>query len=71
MITTYHAKYYAHDLTRKGSAGLDRLSISLFDAAVDLNPHQIEAAMFALLTRSRPWPDRIREKRLQVHRKAD
>ena len=48
MITTYHAKYYAHDLTRKGSAGLDRLSMSLFDAAVDLNPHQIEAALFAL-----------------------
>ena len=27
---------------------MDRLSISLFDAAVDLNPHQIEAALFAL-----------------------
>ena len=48
MITDYHAKYFAHDLTRKGSAGLDRLSMSLFDAAVDLNPHQIEAALFAL-----------------------
>ena len=48
MITDYHAKYFAHDLTRRGSAGLDRLSMSLFDAAVDLNPHQIEAALFAL-----------------------
>lgn len=47
-ITPYHAKYFAHDLTRRGSAGLDRLSMSLFDAAVDLNPHQIEAALFAL-----------------------
>jgi hypothetical protein len=47
-LTDYHAKYYAHDLTRLGSAGLDRLSMSLFDAAVDLNPHQIEAALFAL-----------------------
>ena len=47
-LTPYHAKYYAHDLTRQGSAGLDRLSMSLFDAAVDLNPHQIEAALFAL-----------------------
>jgi SNF2 family DNA or RNA helicase len=37
-----------YDLTRRGSAGLDRLSVSLFDAAVDLNPHQIEAALFAL-----------------------
>src|SRR3546814_3336453 len=28
--------------------GVDRLSQSLFDASVDLNPHQIEAALFAL-----------------------
>ena len=27
---------------------MDRLSMSLFDASVDLNPHQIEAALFAL-----------------------
>jgi SNF2 family DNA or RNA helicase len=47
-LTPHHAKYYAHDLTRRASAGLDRLSMSLFDAAVDLNPHQIEAALFAL-----------------------
>ncbi|MGE0535324.1 MAG: SNF2-related protein [Pirellulales bacterium] len=47
-LTAYHAKYFAHDLTRRGSAGLDRLSMSLFDAAVDLNPHQIEAALFAM-----------------------
>jgi superfamily II DNA/RNA helicase len=46
--TPYHAKYFAYDLTRQGAAGLDRLSMSLFDAAVDLNPHQIEAAIFAL-----------------------
>src|SRR5436305_8899288 len=47
-MTNYHAKYFAHDLTRKAATGLDRLSMSLFDAAVDLNPHQIEAALFAL-----------------------
>lgn len=47
-VTPYHAKYFAYDLTRQGAAGLDRLSMSLFDAAVDLNPHQIEAAIFAL-----------------------
>jgi hypothetical protein len=29
---------------------MDRLSMSLFDAAVNLNPHQIEAALFALQT---------------------
>src|SRR5271156_5167241 len=47
-VTAYHAKYYAYDLTRRAATGLDRLSMSLFDAAVDLNPHQIEAALFAL-----------------------
>ncbi len=46
-MTNYHAKYFAHDLTRKAATGLDRLSMSLFDASVDLNPHQIEAALFA------------------------
>lgn len=48
QLTEYHAKYYAHDLTRRHSSGMDRLSMSLFDATVDLNPHQIEAALFAL-----------------------
>jgi len=49
MTTPYHAKYFAHDLTRQAQpGGVDRLSMALFDACVDLNPHQIEAAMFAL-----------------------
>ena len=49
MFSAYHAKYYAHELTRQHSAdGVNRLSQSLFDASVDLNPHQIEAALFAL-----------------------
>ena len=49
MISAYHAKYYAHELTRRhGADGVDRLSQALFDASVDLNPHQIEAALFAL-----------------------
>ena len=48
-ITPFHAKYFAYDLTRQAPPGAaDQLSMSLFDAAVDLNPHQIEAAMFAL-----------------------
>jgi len=47
-LIPHQAKYFAHDLTRVGAPGLDRLSMSLFDAAVDLNPHQIEAALFAL-----------------------
>lgn len=47
-ITLYHAKYFAHELTRQSATGIERLSRSLFDASVDLNPHQIEAALFAL-----------------------
>jgi superfamily II DNA or RNA helicase len=47
-LTPHHAKYFAHDLTRRAATGMDRLSMALFDAAVDLNPHQIEAALFAL-----------------------
>ena len=49
MITSYHAKYFSHDLTnRHASNSVDRISMSLFDASVDLNPHQIEAALFAM-----------------------
>lgn len=48
-LSPYHAKYFAYELTRRAAAdGLDRLSQSLFDACVDLSPHQIEAALFAL-----------------------
>lgn len=49
MMTAYHAKYYAHELSARSAAqGVERLSQSLFDAKIDLNPHQIEAALFAL-----------------------
>ena len=49
MTTPYHARYFAHELTRlHRSGGADRLSMALFDACVDLNPHQIDAAAFAL-----------------------
>lgn len=49
FITSFHAKYFAYDLTRQHAANdVGRLSQSLFDASVDLNPHQIEAALFAL-----------------------
>lgn len=47
-ITPYHAKFYAHELSRIGGHGVDRLGRALFDACVELNPHQIEAALFAL-----------------------
>lgn len=47
-ITPYHAKYFAHELTRQLPANdLGKLTASLQDAQVDLNPHQVEAALFA------------------------
>jgi SNF2-related domain len=48
MITDFHAKYIAHDLTRRcASDSVEKLTAVLSDAQVDLNPHQIEAALFA------------------------
>ncbi len=48
MTTAYHAKYFAHDLTRRcASDSVEKLTAVLSDAQVDLNPHQIEAALFA------------------------
>jgi hypothetical protein len=64
-ITDYHAKYFAYELTRQRRGGdVDRLATSLFDASVDLNPHQIDAALFALSrvdrAIARPGPPQIR-----------
>ena len=48
MITDYHAKYFAYELTKRcPSDSLDKLTSTLIDAQVDLNPHQVEAALFA------------------------
>ena len=47
-LTQYHAKYIAHELTRRcASDSVERLTAVLSDAQVDLNPHQVEAALFA------------------------
>ncbi|MBP5644314.1 MAG: DEAD/DEAH box helicase, partial [Bacteroidales bacterium] len=47
-ITPYHAKLFAHYLTRRLPAdNLDKLTASLQGAQVDLTPHQIDAALFA------------------------
>ena len=47
-VSEYHAKYFAYELTRQTpSDSLEKLSASLSNAQVDLNPHQIEAALFA------------------------
>ena len=48
MTTPFHSKYYAHELTKRCSSdNLEKLSQSLNNATIDLNPHQIDAALFA------------------------
>lgn len=48
MTTDYHAKYDAHLLTRRSASDrMEKLGASLLNATVDLNPHQIDAALFA------------------------
>src|SRR5882672_10649628 len=48
MSTAYHAKYFAFELTKRCAFGsMEKLAASLADAQVDLNPHQVEAALFA------------------------
>ena len=49
MYTPYHSKYWAAALTCKGAGGsIDNLSRSIASAQVDLNPHQGDAALFAV-----------------------
>src|SRR5574344_556916 len=48
MITRYHARYYAAMLSQKSVGGeLDSITQSLLNAMVDINPHQIDAALLA------------------------
>lgn len=47
-ITDYHTKFFAHQLTgRHGAGGAERLAGAVAGAQVDLNPHQVDAALFA------------------------
>jgi hypothetical protein len=60
-LTDYQAKYFAHELTRRFPPdSVEKLTAALVDAQVDLNPHQIDAALtleakLAGQSRSRPW----------------
>jgi ERCC4-related helicase len=48
-LTPYQVCYLAHDLTRKCAPDdPNRINAPVFDARIDLNPHQLEAALFAL-----------------------
>jgi adenine-specific DNA-methyltransferase len=47
-ITDYQAKYFAYELTKRYSSDNDeRLAGAVAAAQVDLNPHQVDAALFA------------------------
>ena len=47
-FTPYHAKYVAHDLTRRFPPGSnEKIAGAVASAQVDLNPHQVDAALFA------------------------
>ena len=48
MITDHQAKYLAYELTRRCSSdSLEKLAGAVAGAQVDLNPHQVDAALFA------------------------
>lgn len=48
MLTPHQAKYYAYELTKRcPSDSVEKFSATLLDAQVDLNPHQVDAALFA------------------------
>src|SRR5450631_2576883 len=47
-ITDYQSKYFAWELTRRSpSDSAEKLAGAVASAQVDLNPHQIDAALFA------------------------
>lgn len=47
-ITDYHAKFFAYELTRRCPPdSLEKLAGTVASAQVDLNPHQVNAALFA------------------------
>jgi superfamily II DNA or RNA helicase len=47
-LTDYHAKYFAYELTKRcASDSLEKLAGAVASAQVDLNPHQVDAALFA------------------------
>ena len=48
MPTAYHAKYFAHELTKRSPSGdIERFTAALMDSQIHLNPHQVDAALFA------------------------
>jgi hypothetical protein len=48
ILTPHQSQYYAWLLTRRAAGdSVESLASTLVDSQVDLNPHQVEAALFA------------------------
>ena len=48
MITDYHSQLYANELTLRAPMGtIERIAVALVGSRIDLNPHQVDAAVFA------------------------
>lgn len=47
-MSDYHSKYWAYALNLRSPSSIQNLSRSIANAKVDLNPHQVHAALFAL-----------------------
>ena len=49
LTTPFHSKYWAAALTLRGPSGaIESLTRSIANSRVDLNPHQVDAALFAI-----------------------
>src|SRR5881394_3002267 len=47
-LTDYQAKYFAYELTKRSpSDSIEKFANAVAGAQVDLNPHQVDAALFA------------------------
>jgi superfamily II DNA or RNA helicase len=53
LLTRFHERLLAEELLGKGADAQSRVMRALSEAKVDLNPHQLEAAVFALDAMSR------------------
>ena len=53
LLTRFHQRLMAEELTSKSPDGQSRVMRAVAEAKVDLNPHQLEAAVFAMDSLSR------------------
>lgn len=69
-LTDHHAKCFAHELTKGCSSdSMEQLAGAYVEARVDLNPHQVEVALFAF--KSPVSKDRSRPCGLSDHLESD